>query len=248
MQRFLTNSQARKTIDTHQKARNVNFDARRYGTLAEIGTGQEVVRWFFRVGGGAIRREILHTTYALLLSCRNSTAICLIEAASTSSTIMTQGAWTSFRARYGERSNEATPVGNKWYLLRSPRWLNRRTASAFSSTNRQLTLLGEFNLNSLTAPQSDIWIQWVGFLAVRHTHFISRPTANLRRLSFCTTRTCAQRRTLNKPFSKRFLGDGSLYRTRGGCPFVYTDFNCLRRWMRFVTIENLWRSFLYSNG
>lgn len=40
-------------IDTHQKALNINLDSRRYGTFAEIGAGQEVVRWFFRVGAGA---------------------------------------------------------------------------------------------------------------------------------------------------------------------------------------------------
>ncbi|WP_345685234.1 TonB-dependent receptor [Novipirellula caenicola] len=40
-------------MDTHQKALDVNLDPRRYGTFAEIGAGQEVVRWFFRVGGGA---------------------------------------------------------------------------------------------------------------------------------------------------------------------------------------------------
>ncbi|WP_182866684.1 TonB-dependent receptor [Stieleria mannarensis] len=40
-------------LDTHQKALDVNLDPRRYGTFAEIGAGQEVVRWFFRVGGGA---------------------------------------------------------------------------------------------------------------------------------------------------------------------------------------------------
>jgi hypothetical protein len=40
-------------LDTHQKALAVNLDARRYGTFAEIGAGQEVVRWFFRVGGAA---------------------------------------------------------------------------------------------------------------------------------------------------------------------------------------------------
>lgn len=40
-------------LDTHQKALDVNLDRRRYGTFAEIGAGQEVVRWFFRVGGGA---------------------------------------------------------------------------------------------------------------------------------------------------------------------------------------------------
>ena len=40
-------------LDTHQKALAVNLDPRRYGTFAEIGAGQEVVRWFFRVGGAA---------------------------------------------------------------------------------------------------------------------------------------------------------------------------------------------------
>jgi hypothetical protein len=39
--------------DTHQKALNINLDPRWYGTFAEIGAGQEVVRWFFRVGGAA---------------------------------------------------------------------------------------------------------------------------------------------------------------------------------------------------
>ncbi len=41
------------TFDTHQKALKINLDPRFYGTFAEIGAGQEVVRWFFRVGGGA---------------------------------------------------------------------------------------------------------------------------------------------------------------------------------------------------
>ncbi len=40
-------------LDTHHKALAINLDARRYGTFAEIGAGQEVVRWFFRVGGAA---------------------------------------------------------------------------------------------------------------------------------------------------------------------------------------------------
>jgi hypothetical protein len=35
------------------KALHVNLDQRRYGTFAEIGAGQEVVRWFFHVGGAA---------------------------------------------------------------------------------------------------------------------------------------------------------------------------------------------------
>ena len=46
-------AQATEPLDTHQKALEVNLDPRRYGTFAEIGAGQEVVRWFFRVGGAA---------------------------------------------------------------------------------------------------------------------------------------------------------------------------------------------------
>jgi hypothetical protein len=42
-----------KAIDTHSKALKINLDPRWYGTFAEIGAGQEVVRWFFRVGGAA---------------------------------------------------------------------------------------------------------------------------------------------------------------------------------------------------
>ncbi len=40
-------------LDTAQKAQRINHDALRYGTFAEIGAGQEVVRWFFRAGGAA---------------------------------------------------------------------------------------------------------------------------------------------------------------------------------------------------
>src|ERR1700753_4130957 len=42
-----------EAMDTHNKALKINLDNRFYGTLAEIGAGQEVVRWFFRVGGAA---------------------------------------------------------------------------------------------------------------------------------------------------------------------------------------------------
>jgi len=40
-------------LDTHQKALQINLDNSKYGTFAEIGAGQEVARWFFRVGGAA---------------------------------------------------------------------------------------------------------------------------------------------------------------------------------------------------
>ena len=42
-----------EAIDTRQKALRINLDPERYGTFAEIGAGQEVVRWFFRVGAAA---------------------------------------------------------------------------------------------------------------------------------------------------------------------------------------------------
>ena len=40
-------------LDTNQKALQINLDASKYGTFAEIGAGQEVARCFFRVGGAA---------------------------------------------------------------------------------------------------------------------------------------------------------------------------------------------------
>ena len=43
----------RRSADTHQKALAINLNPRLYGTFAEIGAGQEVVRWFFQVGGAA---------------------------------------------------------------------------------------------------------------------------------------------------------------------------------------------------
>jgi hypothetical protein len=43
----------REVLDTHQKALQINLDPAIYGTYAEIGAGQVVARWFFRVGGAA---------------------------------------------------------------------------------------------------------------------------------------------------------------------------------------------------
>ena len=42
-----------QTPSTHQKALRINLESDKYGTFAEIGAGQEVARWFFRVGGAA---------------------------------------------------------------------------------------------------------------------------------------------------------------------------------------------------
>ncbi|MEI6075713.1 MAG: TonB-dependent receptor [Verrucomicrobiota bacterium] len=43
-----------------QKALQINLDARKYGTFAEIGAGQEVARWFFHVGkaSGTVAKTI----------------------------------------------------------------------------------------------------------------------------------------------------------------------------------------------
>src|SRR5215203_3754892 len=50
----------KENISTHQKALQINLDQTKYGTFAEIGAGQEVARWFFRVGGasGTIAKSI----------------------------------------------------------------------------------------------------------------------------------------------------------------------------------------------
>jgi hypothetical protein len=47
-------------LNTGQKALQINLDARRYGTFAEIGAGQEVARWFFQVGkaSGTVAKTI----------------------------------------------------------------------------------------------------------------------------------------------------------------------------------------------
>ncbi len=41
------------TLSPHQKAFALNLDHAKYGTIAEIGAGQEVGRWFYRVGGAS---------------------------------------------------------------------------------------------------------------------------------------------------------------------------------------------------
>jgi hypothetical protein len=47
-------------MTTAQKALQINSDAKKYGTFAEIGAGQEVARWFFHVGkaSGTVAKTI----------------------------------------------------------------------------------------------------------------------------------------------------------------------------------------------
>jgi hypothetical protein len=58
----------RESVGTQQKALSINLDERKYGTFAEIGAGQEVVRWFFRVGAaaGTIAKSI--SAYDMMVS------------------------------------------------------------------------------------------------------------------------------------------------------------------------------------
>ncbi|MBI4906702.1 MAG: TonB-dependent receptor [Acidobacteria bacterium] len=48
-----TDRDERPRLGAHQKALKINLDPLRYGTFAEIGAGQEVARWFFKVGAAA---------------------------------------------------------------------------------------------------------------------------------------------------------------------------------------------------
>src|SRR3984957_7035059 len=51
---------AEEKLNTGQKALQINLDAKKYGTFAEIGAGQEVARWFFHVGkaSGTVAKTI----------------------------------------------------------------------------------------------------------------------------------------------------------------------------------------------
>src|SRR5213082_3747732 len=44
---------AEMDVETNRKALQINLDAQKYGTFAEIGAGQEVARRFFLVGGAS---------------------------------------------------------------------------------------------------------------------------------------------------------------------------------------------------
>ena len=51
---------AEMDIGTNKKVFQINLDAKKYGTFAENGAGQEVARRFFHVGGaaGTVRKHV----------------------------------------------------------------------------------------------------------------------------------------------------------------------------------------------
>jgi hypothetical protein len=59
---------AEETHSAKQKALKINLDARKFGTFAEIGAGQEVARWFFHVGkaAGTVAKSI--SAYDMVIS------------------------------------------------------------------------------------------------------------------------------------------------------------------------------------
>lgn len=58
----------KEALGTHQKALQINLDPSKYGTFAEIGAGQEVARWFFRVGGAAGTIAKSMSAYDMIIS------------------------------------------------------------------------------------------------------------------------------------------------------------------------------------
>ena len=58
----------RENVGTQQKALEINLNARKYGAFAEIGAGQEVVRWFFQVGAAAKTIAKSMSAYDMMVS------------------------------------------------------------------------------------------------------------------------------------------------------------------------------------
>ena len=64
----MTTDDDRPALSTHQKALKINLDPERYGTFAEIGAGQEVARWFFKVGAAAATISKSMSAYDMAVS------------------------------------------------------------------------------------------------------------------------------------------------------------------------------------
>ena len=59
---------AEESGSTRPKALKINLDARKFGTFAEIGAGQEVVRWFFHAGKAAATIAKTISAYDMAIS------------------------------------------------------------------------------------------------------------------------------------------------------------------------------------
>jgi hypothetical protein len=59
---------SQELVDTQEKALRINLDSAVYGSFAEIGAGQEVARWFFRVGAAAKTVAKTMSAYDMIVS------------------------------------------------------------------------------------------------------------------------------------------------------------------------------------
>ena len=119
-------------LDTHQKAVQINLDNSKYGTFAEIGAGQEVARWFFRVGGAA-------GTIAKSISAYDMTVSDAIYGAS---------------GRYVSRQRVETMLGYEFRLM------NERLAPERGETTRFFVFADTVATKSYT--RKDNWHGWMG--------------------------------------------------------------------------------------
>lgn len=122
----------RESIGTHQKALQINLDQTKYGTFAEIGAGQEVARWFFRVGGasGTIAKTI--SAYDMTIS----------------------DAIYGKAERYVSRRRLFTMLDHEFTLL------NERLRSARGSTTRFFVFANTVAAQSYTRRED--WHGWMG--------------------------------------------------------------------------------------
>jgi hypothetical protein len=119
-------------LDTHQKAVQINLDNTKYGTFAEIGAGQEVARWFFRVGGAA-------GTIAKSISAYDMTVSDAIYGAA---------------GRYVSRQRLETMLDHEFGLM------NERLAEKRGETTRFFVFADTIAAKSYT--RKDNWHGWMG--------------------------------------------------------------------------------------
>ena len=119
-------------LDTHHKAVQINMDKTKYGTFAEIGAGQEVARWFFRVGGAA-------GTIAKSISAYDMTVSDAIYGAS---------------GRYVSRQRVETMLSYEYHLM------NERLCAERGENTRFFVFADTVATKSYT--RKDNWHGWMG--------------------------------------------------------------------------------------
>ena len=119
-------------LDTHHKAVQINMDKTKYGTFAEIGAGQEVARWFFRVGGAA-------GTIAKSISAYDMTVSDAIYGAS---------------GRYVSRQRVETMLSYEYHLM------NERLSAERGENTRFFVFADTVATKSYT--RKDNWHGWMG--------------------------------------------------------------------------------------